>query len=490
MLKIIERFTNEPEWRAKVFDETAVAQWKTVTLARKAFRNISDKAFDFCIAELCDKAGKNVDIDSVAVLDTELAVIKSDDLISEELRQELIEGVKVLENYEEWRPSPSNMVLDLVDPSLYSLMYGRSRVLPNKTISVENCLQHCGKGGIIRAPPYSGSGGNRHWSRKFQWLPSEVGFTDDGVKVLSYINNLHPKTHANLYTVAEKYIAKAVPIWNQVLSNFGLADHGRSLRIYPRSFSGRRPEPMEYSEWMPVNLTSMNLREKFPQGLQVIVQLVNIHLTPENPRYEGGQNRVEGMLNEHICSTLLYDYDCENITASYLEFYQMISHDALEEVIENMCDSKCTSRLYDGRAIGFPNVQQHRITPFKLAGRTKPGHRKILALFLVDPSQRVLSTANVPPQQRDWWAQAVRMERTGKLSQLPAELFNNVMENVDFPSSLTEAKTQREESRTERKGHERSVDSRLTFSAKNSRPPARYFPEAAQESMSFLTEVN
>jgi hypothetical protein len=55
----------------------------------------------------------------------------------------------------------------------------------------------------------------------------------------------------------------------------------------------------------------------------------------------------------------------------------------------------------EGRLLTFPNILQHQVQPFELADKTKKGHRKILALFLVDPGIRVISTANVPPQQKD-----------------------------------------------------------------------------------------
>ena len=42
--------------------------------------------------------------------------------------------------------------------------------------------------------------------------------------------------------------------------------------------------------------------------------------------------------------------------------------------------------------LAFPNVVQHRVSPFRLADPTRPGHRKLLALFLVDPHIRILST--------------------------------------------------------------------------------------------------
>ena len=56
----------------------------------------------------------------------------------------------------------------------------------------------------------------------------------------------------------------------------------------------------------------------------------------------------------------------------------------------------------EGRVITFPNTLQHCVSPFSLEDRSKPGHRKILALFLVDPHRRVISSANVPPQREDW----------------------------------------------------------------------------------------
>jgi hypothetical protein len=103
-----------------------------------------------------------------------------------------------------------------------------------------------------------------------------------------------------------------------------------------------------------------------------------------------------------------------------------------------------------GRLLSFPNVFQHRVAPFSLADRSKPGHRKILALFLVDPKERIISTANVPPQQKDWWAETLR--DTGALSALPTELFEAVIDEVVDPMDLEEAKELRLELMEERKG--------------------------------------
>jgi hypothetical protein len=88
--------------------------------------------------------------------------------------------------------------------------------------------------------------------------------------------------------------------------------------------------------------------------------------------------------------------------------------------------------------------------PFELLDKTKPGHRKILALFLVDPHIRIISSANVPCQQREWWAQEV-LDR-GPFKTLPNELQDEVVRNVaEFPIGMEEAKELREELMEERK---------------------------------------
>ena len=125
------------------------------------------------------------------------------------------------------------------------------------------------------------------------------------------------------------------------------------------------------------------------------------------------------MQNEHICATALYYYDSFNITESRLSFRQQSSaddasempypqsvHGWLEDVFGCQNEEAAVQEVgsvlcKEGRLLTFPNILQHQVKPFELADKTKKGHRKILALFLVDPGIRIISTANVPPQQRD-----------------------------------------------------------------------------------------
>lgn len=119
----------------------------------------------------------------------------------------------------------------------------------------------------------------------------------------------------------------------------------------------------------------------------------------------------------------------------------------------------------EGRLLTFPNILQHRVEPFELADKTKNGHRKILALFLVDPGIRIISTANVPPQQKEWWSDVV-LQDAGKtahgLGKLSMELKQQIVEDVDeFPIGMEEAKAIRLELMEERRHY--VVDSVTAF---------------------------
>lgn len=66
-----------------------------------------------------------------------------------------------------------------------------------------------------------------YWSRTYQWLPANLAFQDDGtVRFTSYINNLHPKKHAETYRLVEKLIDTAIPAWERVLSGRAVTASG------------------------------------------------------------------------------------------------------------------------------------------------------------------------------------------------------------------------------------------------------------------------
>lgn len=100
----------------------------------------------------------------------------------------------------------------------------------------------------------------------------------------------------------------------------------------------------------------------------------------------------------------------------------------------------------EDRCVVFPNILQHKVAPFRLIDPSKPGHRKILVFFLVGPTP-VVSTATVPPQQLEWLKREVQSKPSG----LPHELSEKILDFLDWPLSLEEAKKHREELMKERK---------------------------------------
>jgi hypothetical protein len=98
-------------------------------------------------------------------------------------------------------------------------------------------------------------------------------------------------------------------------------------------------------------------------------------------------------------------------------------------------------RTRKGRSLVFPNVLQHRVSPFKLEDPSKPGHRKLLALFLVDPNIKIPSTANVPPQQAEWFIRGGQMESV--FGHFPNEIVDQIVDEMDFPFTAEKAKAMR-----------------------------------------------
>lgn len=123
-----------------------------------------------------------------------------------------------------------------------------------------------------------------------------------------------------------------------------------------------------------------------------------------------------------------------------------------------------------GRLLTFPNSLQHQVSPFALADRTKPGHRKILALFLIDPHLSIISSGNVPPQQEGWWKeqQEIVHKLLSKGLRLPLELQNMANKNLEAtPITMEEAKQYRKELMEERSSQSQEQNQRFENGAFN-----------------------
>ncbi|KAJ5175857.1 uncharacterized protein N7482_001734 [Penicillium canariense] len=532
MMRVMNSITDKLDWDKKVGTDSVVLVTAATFLKQHRFskktsspsgakkslgaeKTYPPKMMDWIIKELQWKAEAFKETGCVTVFD--VGVVKSDTAISPELQQALQKAVVPLEDIPEdqkdYHPGSQEQVLDLVHPSLFPVIFGRTRILPDRVIGLDTCLSSVGQGSLLLVPSeddaklphrYGWRDVQNAYSRKFQWLPCDVEFTPDaGCRIVSYINNLHPVEHRRLYEIVEKIISQTIPIWNQTLAyrpfnqrriqyqSVDYEDDGEDEphmgddeddeEYYERStawWKARRIIQPEPEEFKPPNFDRSNLvdlQEGFSkQGLQVIVKLANIELTTDKPEYAGGSWHIEGQLNERICATAIYYYDSQNITQSTLAFrqrsgddfqdvqYEQEQHGFLQAVygfgeeVEGNGTTNVTQDLgsvvcQEGRLLTFPNVVQHRVLPFSLKDRTKPGHRKILALFLIDPHRRIISSANVPPQQEEWGRKRRELVDNLLSQNLPPELQNMVKQDLPSVSiSMDEAKSHRLELMEER----------------------------------------
>ncbi|ORX73951.1 hypothetical protein DL89DRAFT_219533 [Linderina pennispora] len=402
------------------------------------------------------KPGWTVKMQDGAIRQKWTTEAKSQGLTDLEIKY-VLEELDYYAKLKDWHPSTNEQVLNLIHPSLYPLFYDGSFLCqpiasPAAALEPLTIKQYC-------------------------WLPSEFHVRDDGsVEVESYINNLHPVRHAKLYPTIANIFARFVPMFENMVTDLAFmqdgnpdlvesdgADSGESDVVgfddeYRRWLETREfiPPPPEEFKMPDRPIPAFSFRSR---RLQAIVKMSNIVLTPDKPEYEGGSWHVEAMANEHIVATGIYYYDVDNITESRLNFRQSIKRLIHYEQgdkrgvrlgygieVDGNLDAMLSQELgsveaLSGRCICFPNIYQHQVSGFKLKDPSKPGHRKILAFFLIDPSMRIPSTKVVPPQQQDWWAE--KLFELPRFGSLPLTINDCLFEHIEWPMSLEKAREER-----------------------------------------------
>ncbi|TEB24441.1 hypothetical protein FA13DRAFT_1766055 [Coprinellus micaceus] len=426
--------------RVQGFDEGIVEKWDGEALNDgPAFENqMTERMLSYSTQELCHLARLHPEspIGAIQVLHLDAGVYKSDTAVPL--------GTKL----SSWRTSPS-MRKTLVHPSLFPLVYGRTKVLPLGAdgTTLKDFIERSGEGQVMPVPDDEivsrdewpafpplkpGNHDETAFSRKFQWLPCDVDISGTSPKIITDINNLHPQEHQDRYEIIEDVPAAAIPLWDLSLPRAADASHPEQ-HVFPPEPEGDGDEDWpefearadEYWDWVketrkvvlpepPENFTQLPVPDKF--SLKEMFEKFQVI----NPEYAGGSWHVEGKVNEAIAATALFYYDSHNIEPSRLAFrqhsrgfgyddvnyppdhhdwlpavYGLRQHGSLMQTIGSVATS-------EGRLVMFPNAIQHQVQPFKLVDPTKAGYRKILALFLVDSNVNVISTADVPCQRADW----------------------------------------------------------------------------------------
>ncbi|KAG8944905.1 hypothetical protein FRC04_001345 [Tulasnella sp. 424] len=390
-----------------------------------------------------------------------------------------------------WR---STLGLELVHPSLYPIVYGRTLRYPEGTKPGERKVEDFQP--IIAPDPSIAPGEDWSFSKKFSWPSTDFKIPEDGssAKAVAYINNLHP-SNTELYSVIESLVARFSFLFDRVLMDLinwdapfnprvtggysfdddDLEQPERNEDESDEDYDARRPVTLPtvpsdgYTNEISKRSKNYTIRGK---EAQIIVKLANIHLVrgergemngfvtltyfapnrvinlgaPKKPFYPGGSWHVEGMANERIVASGIYYYDSENITESELQFGTVVGADDLS--IEQD-DALGAMRVWGMKRHDRAN-QRVGGTPAP-ADKTKPGHRKIVALLLLDPEHPRFSTTDIPPQQAEWYDVAMQQApETSLFRKLPAEIMKQTTRQLPYLMTLEEAEKYRLELMDER----------------------------------------
>lgn len=287
-------------------------------------------------------------------------ITKSDINVPQEFRLKLLNSVRRLEQVPSemrfYNPGTNYIQEDLMPIAFCCLIYGRSRILTDKLIGVDEALKYIGQGEVIPVPEETGitrediasraatqaDVAARPYSRNFQMLPFEMKLGEDRKwHITSYINNVHPVKYRELYDLTEELFNMIVPQLEVTLTPLKDMLHSRARIEYkkveyypmPKEVEEQMPQPgereaeIEYEDrlqdwrmkhmkvvqpdcrtfipwavpqWMMENIpldlsTPLRVEQEVlldkdyaRRGLQLIVRIFNIHLTPEKPVFESG----------------------------------------------------------------------------------------------------------------------------------------------------------------------------------------------------------
>ncbi|KAJ2637259.1 hypothetical protein GGF44_002982, partial [Coemansia sp. RSA 1694] len=275
----------KPDWVTESQSAEVCERWKAVARAQ----SLTDLEVDYVFAELSFYSSLHGS-DTSIVLSAVDGVWCSDSLVDKETAQALKDYAAILENVparnKDFHPNSNDQVRNLIDPSLFPLIYKRSSVLSEPVASPLAALDLKSFGyfpvtllnwsralnpsanmgesdldylkGLVLASigkePPGGAQRNFHiplsntpyTSEKFCWLPSEFRVDSDGTTTIeSYINNLHPRKHAALYPTIGAIFSKFVPMLEQVVTDLV---HKRDPRVVADSHNWYKtdesdPEP-------------------------------------------------------------------------------------------------------------------------------------------------------------------------------------------------------------------------------------------------------
>ncbi|KIL00783.1 hypothetical protein PAXRUDRAFT_821238 [Paxillus rubicundulus Ve08.2h10] len=351
----------------------------------------------------------------------------------------------------------------ILDPSLYCLIYGR-------TLAYDPSDPHSLR---PEPPPRAYGPGNPGAVYKHRsYLPTDFAVSPSGTaKAISYINNLHPR-YQTLYRRFEDILSKCIPLYEHVLTDLHRKNVTEPRIKCPTSWPFfEEPETPEFEtddiawatyeakkrRWImsrPVMVPDVlpsgylgglearrhivRLRDR---NLQVIFHVFETRLLPGGQPYEGSIWLVQGIRDERIVACAYYYASVENITGNALEFRTAVKapqpfvpgdREAMLQLWGLGEHDPCHQHLgsvpiRESLCVAFPNIYQHRHSGFSLLDPSRPGHQRIVGVFLVEPNIRPIpSTARVPPQQKGWVRRGIEESKF-----FAVELVDKIMDETE-----------------------------------------------------------
>ncbi|KAK6097484.1 hypothetical protein MT418_8568 [Batrachochytrium dendrobatidis] len=304
-IQYLQSILCKPMWWIDITNQHIVEQWRADSLGQ----NISPSTFNLALEQLgvfvkqlvCNGSDG---LGTIVPGPVELTYILDND-IPDNVYTRLMTNVSDIEHGS--NHNTGQMVHNLIDASMYSVVYGQTMIAPLDIRLEYTTMVPCDillSTRLVSDVPIIDSS-PEFISCKSQCLPSEFRVEQDGsVTINSYINNLNPIWHRDMYKCIAKIFKCFVPMFESLFRTihpvFKYIDIRNGIMGYePPSQSSRGgmepdtrvirpvyvptlPEHFEssYESAKPVSLRGRNL--------QVIVKLTNIQLTPSKPKYNEG----------------------------------------------------------------------------------------------------------------------------------------------------------------------------------------------------------
>lgn len=338
------------------------------------------------IAGTWDKHLRRDDPDGVAF---------ADDIVDPGLADRLRADVRrLLEDPADYHPGSGTRVRDLVHPSLWPYVEGRS-VLATPVVD----------------PTVDDQSGHDRFGRSFersryQWLPTPFAVAEDGtVRAQSYVNNLDPVRHPDTVQDLCALFATALPLIESVV---GYVEGTQFFREGDEVEDESELPELDGPEPKPAPPMPLRGRE-----LLVIPKIVEYRLGA-GETHEGVWH-VEGMSHEHIVATCVYVLDRDPaLIGGRLEFKRPYTVEEAGRLFWSADQSRPApvGALVEegtiplggvetpaGRVLVFPNSHIHKLGKLSLAPGATEGKRQVIVFWVVDPNVRLPSTREVAPQQ-------------------------------------------------------------------------------------------